>query len=204
MLGCDSSLTNCVSYIGDSYVCNNTLQSNNRGSYVCNCAAQVSNAPNSDGTFTFSGGNVPASAGCGLPAVAASVASSSSSSSDSSTSSTSTGSQSISSASASSRYVLSRQSVACITLSHGDAWLTQALCSSKPLFDNRQLGFGSGLVCVCSSPVDQSPSTFRLGRGSLIPEHPFGTVAVVRPGLRRNSIRSQPLGISIRLCSAIV
>lgn len=79
MLGCDSSLNSCVSYIGDTYTCDGSLQTRTGDtSYICNCAARLQSAPASDGSYTFASGQVPESDGCGLPAFAAAVSSDSS------------------------------------------------------------------------------------------------------------------------------
>lgn len=73
MIGCDSSLTNCLSYLGDRYICDGSVQESSTGSgdasYICNCAAQIQDAPSSAGGFTFPG-TAPGTGGCGLPRLA--------------------------------------------------------------------------------------------------------------------------------------
>lgn len=91
MIGCDSSLQNCVSYLGDYYQCdsqvhNGGTQGGPEDAYICNCVSQIIDAPMSGGGYTFQG-SVPRSGGCGLPMLAPAAASSSSLSTSSSTTS---------------------------------------------------------------------------------------------------------------------
>ena len=74
MIGCDASQENCLSYLGDYYRCDGSVQTGGAqggplDAYVCSCVSQVVDAPQRGGSFSFPGA-VPRSGGCGLPLVA--------------------------------------------------------------------------------------------------------------------------------------
>lgn len=110
MIGCDASQENCLSYLGDYYRCDGSVQTGGAqggpaDAYICSCVSQVVDAPQRGGGFSFPGA-VPRSGGCGLPLVApappAGPPSSTSLSSSSTSAPTSTSSSTVNLASASS------------------------------------------------------------------------------------------------------